>query len=280
MPVGFSAGPLVLEMGEGFMKTSSRFLLRQFALQTSVLITFAMVFAQPCLSAIWIAGSDLVANERPNGPQELVNPNPTVPEWSYGSRSGISGTAFSLLSGHINDDSGYAGLDGWFNPAQIEVNTGASPIITNFGFGPNAPLGPGEMYWHPSPSDDVVLRWTAPFTAIFTVNAYWGDLDPHGGNGASGDVVLNGLSIFHQVWANGGGATTPTLILPLVAGDKLDFVEDAVGGNHGFDATRFNATIEGTAVPEPSTFLVMAAVSMTLLLVQKCGQLYSTIRCK
>src|SRR5262245_6613774 len=43
----------------------------------------------------WVGGRDLAANERPNGPQELGNPNPMVPRLSYGHRPTISGTALT-----------------------------------------------------------------------------------------------------------------------------------------------------------------------------------------
>lgn len=202
-------------------------------------------------TVVWTAGADLAANETAGN---TGNPNALVPEWSYGSRATAASSALTLFSAadHVSTP-----FQGFSNVAFVGVNVSNSAVVvTNFGFGDNAPVAPLEMDVHPSANNDfAVVRWTAPSAGDYLVTAYWRDIDPHGGNGATGDVVLNGTLLSSFLWANGGNATLSTpLQLTLLAGDKLDFVTGAAG-DFSFDSTAFNAVI--VAVPEPSTVALL-----------------------
>lgn len=218
-------------------------------------------------SADWVAGRDLTLNERPNGPQELVNPNPTVPQWSYGWRTTVAGTALTLLlpPEHFNDGGSFPSYDGWVfgNGGVLSVNAGISPLTFNFGFGPLESLDPKELALHPRSDGALpVARWTAPYSATFTIDAYWDDLDAHGGGGGSGHIVVNGASIHDAFWGDGGGSVT-TKIQALNPGDTVDFLLGA-NGNNLFDTTAFDATIVAV-VPEPASIALLVAGAALLM---------------
>jgi hypothetical protein len=220
----------------------------------------AMLIAPRSTRADWVAGRDLANNERPNGPQELSNPNATVPEWSYGYRFTVGGTALTPFPNHFNDGGGYPFFDGWdtFGIPTAAVNAGPSSLTINNGPGPLVPLQPNEMLLHPSGALSVV-RWTAPANGVYILDAYWNDIDPYGGGGGDGHIVVNGTSIYDAFWPNGGGATAPTQSISLNLGDVVDF---ALGpnGDFFFDSTAFDATITGT--PEPSSFFGFLSVGL------------------
>ncbi len=92
-------------------------------------IVLALASGVSAQATIWDAGADLVANEAPNGPQELINPNPTVPEWSYGYRLTLESTALTLFTSgdHSGASDAFQGFN--FNTAIVAVNTIASPQL-------------------------------------------------------------------------------------------------------------------------------------------------------
>jgi hypothetical protein len=196
----------------------------------------------------------LAANEQPDGSQELINPNPTVPGWSYGYRSSATGAGLTLFSAaagnHSNDSFGYTSWDGWSRTSpdgpNVLVNASGSSI-SRF-IAPNflAPLDPLEINMHPGQDLSVsIIRWTSPASGSFQIDAHWRDLDTvtWGGSddGFAADIVVNGISVFHQNVNNGGSTlTNPTLSLNF--GDLVDFVT-AAQGYYGGDSTAFDVTI-------------------------------------
>jgi hypothetical protein len=199
---------------------------------------------------VWDAGEDLFANEKPDGAQQFMNPNFTVPEWSYGFRLTLESTGLTLFDGgetHV-DDVGAPGVDGFADGGAILVNTTNGPASVTLGPVPMAPLPSHDILAIPnSLGAFTILRWTAPETGTYIIDAFWQDIDLAGGNGASGHIVVNGVALFGQTFANGAGTSTQQTI-PLNAGDKVDFAT-GTNGNGAFDGTQFNATI----VPEPAT---------------------------
>jgi hypothetical protein len=217
---------------------------------------------------VWDAGADLRSNEIPDTPQELINPNFAVPQWSYGYRANVASTALTLFAGlsdHTNNYGNSSLVQGWTLGGGVPgmgVNISESPVIYNFGFGPLVPLNPGEISMHPQVGQHAVVRWTAPADGDYTINSHWEDQDPHGGSGAAGYVVINGVIVAGGPWANGvgNGFTDTDRTVPLVAGDVVDFVLDA-NGDFTFDTTKFNATV----TPEPSAgAMLLLAMAGTL----------------
>jgi hypothetical protein len=232
--------------------------------KTLFLIGAYLVASAISASADWVAGRDLTANELPNGNGvELIDPNPTVPEWSYGYRGSLTGTSLTLFtaSDHTNSDGGNTSVQG-FNAGgvtpTVSVNVGASDVVFNFGFGNLNPLHPEEMKIHPGPSASnsfSIVRWIAPASGTYLVSAYWTDLDPNGTqfggvNGATGAITINGSVIFDVDFANNSGTQTGTLTETFNAGDIVDFLTGSQG-DYRFDDTGFDATV--VAVPEPAT---------------------------
>jgi hypothetical protein len=240
---------------------------------TLLLCVAAFTFASPKSSfGDWVAGRDLKANELPDGNGvETINPNPTVPEWSYGYRGTLTGTSLTLFTAanHTNSDSNPSvqGFDAGGTPLTT-VNVGSTNVIFNFGFGNLNPLHPGEMKIHPGPTASTnqfsIVRWIAPASGSYLIDAYWTDLDPNGTqfsgvNGASGAITLNGSVLFNVSFGNNSGTST-TFTQTLNAGDIVDFLTGSQG-DYRFDDTAFNATI--TLVPEPTTtFSLLVGVGL------------------
>ena len=199
-------------------------------------------------SQLWVAGRDLGSNEKPDGnANETTNPNGTVPQWSYGSRSTIATSALDLFSSgsghHFDGGVSDAMMEGWKSvDTAVLSNTSNSAYVSNYGFGSNLAINPGELLISPSASGTLpVVRWTAPSTGRYDVLAFWQDLDAHGGNGLSANVVVNGTELFVENMDDGGGCST-VKSLTLTAGDQVDFLM-GTRGNFSFDTTKFNVVI-------------------------------------
>lgn len=212
----------------------------------------ALIKRVPNASAVWAAGRDLTANEKPDGgAQETMNPNPTVPAWSYGYRNTVvsSGLTIFPTSAHLNSLNGGGpddGMEGWGSAAAgVVTNTGTTPLSYNYGFGPNLPFYPNEMLISPGGSGGPypVVRWTAPAAGTYDIFAFWQDDDFHGGNGFSAHLVVNGGQVYGQDNDNAHGCST-VQTLTLAAGDEVDFTMGTRGA-YEFDTTKFNATIIG-----------------------------------
>jgi hypothetical protein len=233
------------------------------AVALGCLIAFFSAIPTGLCFADWVAGRDLKANEVPDGSQELLDPNPTVSEWSYGWRYEAAGTAMTLYptNQHTNDN-GNPNMQGWTrwpspDGGDIAVNVGTSDVVLNWGSGPLDPVAPGEMRLNPAADNSFpVVRWTAPANGDYQVSAYWREIDPYGGDGAEGDVTVNGAVVFQQLWNNHGSAAMPPQTLTLLAGDTVDFLLGP-RGDYGADSTAFDATI--TPVPEPASFTLLVA---------------------
>ena len=205
--------------------------------------------------ALWAAGRDLAANEKPDRPSETNAVNETVPQWSYGYRTTAAGTNLTLFPAdkHVNS-TGLNGVEG-FGDSEINIlaNTRSDSVTANFGFGPLKPLLPGQIFTHPHTSKFTVARWTAPANGRYNIVARWLDLDNHGGNGFSAHVVIKGVMVFNQEIANDGGIDVPLQNVDLNAGEFVDFVVGS-RGDFTFDSTGFNAAISiapavGLSVP-------------------------------
>lgn len=227
-------------------------------MKTPLLFTIPLLLSALAGDAsAWDAGPDFIAAEFPNNPAEVANPNWAVPQWSYGHRGIVATLALNLFDANNGDHTNNLNspdVQGWTLagglPA-VGVNGGGSPVVFNNGAGPLVPLNPGEMVMHPGTGDDVVVRWTAPAAATYTISSSWEDIDPYGGNGAASYLVINGAIVAGSAWANGLGFTDSNRVIALNAGDIVDFVLDP-NGDISYDSTKFSASI----VPEPSAVLL------------------------
>ncbi len=196
----------------------------------------------------WVAGRDLKANEKPDDARGAMNPNPTVPEWSYGTRTDVASTSLDLFpAGDHTDASGVEALEGWrrSDDAIVAVNVDtARTSISGV-----QPYHPGEIQFHPPQAGYSVVRWTAPAPGSYFVRAFWQDADWNAGDGASAHIVVNGSSIFDASFANRDGAHHAAVV-SLEAGATVDFLLGTNSTNLA-DSARFDAMI--TPVAEGAT---------------------------
>ncbi len=216
----------------------------------------------PPIPANWDAGRDFANNENNNTANRADNPNGLVPQWSYGYRGAIADGALTLFppDSHIDDFGQVPSEHGFVAAgAGVSVNATAAPIFLSGGRGP---IPPGNMAVDAfMPAFVSVVRWTAPAAGTFTYTAFWQDIDPNGGNGAGGYVVVNGQQVFGRTWDNGSdnGANTSAAVA-LQAGDSIDFVLDDKGDG-GYDETLFNATIVPGGTPPPDGAITVPGTS-------------------
>lgn len=204
---------------------------------------------QDGLEDLFWAGHDLALNEKPDGnPTETSNPNSAVPSWSYGQRTNLISSGLNLYpaASHRNTFTGTAtddAIEGYVDASGVGANTGTTPIAYNYGFGPNLPFNASEMLLYPAGSGGPypVVRWTAPAAGRYEAIAYWQDSDPHGGNGISAHILVNGAQVYAQDMDDGAGCSIAQS-LELKAGDVVDFTI-GTRGDFSFDVTKFNAVI-------------------------------------
>jgi hypothetical protein len=247
--------------------------------------------ASPALSQAidFDAGRDLLASEKPDDATDTQNPNPVVPQWSYGYRATAGGTGLTLFTAadHIVNGTveGFAdAAGGCCGPLpSVGVNTGPAAAF------PAGTIATGEMLLHPDGNaagnfaDEAksVVRFTASTAGQYAVTALFEDTDdccgvgtPNGANNSPGvdvHVVVNGTSIFDDAISREAGANDPANLptftsfsapsVTLAAGDVVDFVVGTNGQLFG-DATRFNATLD--LIPEPSGLALLALGGMGL----------------
>ena len=218
----------------------------------------------------WNAGRDLALNEKPDGgAQESANPNATVPQWSYGYRTGITNTDLTLFTAaeHVNATSGNAvGAEGFSGGPQnsngiLEYAAVVFPVSNTGGVYGN--LAAEEIFSaidNHSPDGNNVIRWTCPADGAYSYRVSWRDLDGGGGDGAAGYLVVNGAQKFKGTWPNGSGqgaSTTGTLALK--AGDVFDVLLNANSADSSYDSTGTRIVIvPGSVVPAQSLSLPLA----------------------
>lgn len=213
----------------------------------------------------WDAGRDFANNENNNTANRADNPNGLVPQWSYGYRGAIADANLTLFAAtdHVDNFGNRPAEHGFVsNGAGVSANTGTDPVVFSYCCGDLAPVFPRDMALDANnPAYVSVVRWTAPAAGAYTYQAAWDDLDPNGGNGAGGSVVINGQKVFSQSWNNGlGNGASTTGAVALQAGDTIDFVLDD-SGDGNFDTTRFNATIVPGGTPPPDGSITVAGTS-------------------
>lgn len=188
--------------------------------------------------------------------------NPQMSPWSYGYSVGSPTGAFIPFPSFTTSFAGFAGLSGWY--LLDPPNGYLLPFVTKNTTG-------GTLYWNlPQPntmlnmhpmitaqgSEYSIVRFTAPASSLYHVDAFVQGLDP-GGTSTDVHVYLLNDSRFGSL-VNGygdGSRVSYSGNLFMAAGDTLAF---AVGPQaYGFycDSTGFDATIT-PVVPEPASLVL------------------------
>jgi len=146
------------------------------------------------------------------------------------------------------------GMSGWYTPPDGFVGRNLGNTTTWDGY--SEFTAPGFSKIHPNPNQIVVVSWLAPSSGSVQVQFRFTDGNSGGGDGiawyvdkgdASGNLASGAIN-------NGGG--TSLRVLPSVhvnAGDRLNFIVDPKGGDHGWDATHVSAKISYNAPPAGPT---------------------------
>ena len=153
--------------------------------------------------------------------------------------------SYELLPESVANIQGIAGFNGWQLQGglpQVAKNTTGATVhdpYTMF-----VPAGQSQL--HPNPNQIVVVSWLVPSNGTVRVDFRFTDLNAGDGDGvlwyvdkgdASGNLASGNLA--------NGGDSGPQVIsrLQVAAGDRIHFIVDPKGGNHGWDSTRLMARI-------------------------------------
>jgi hypothetical protein len=197
-----------------------------------------VVLARPSAAQSYNAAGDFSIGSNPNR------------AWSYG-------WSTNLASGFIPDtisSNNYIGssLIGWLGNQHagdgvptVLKNPTASPITLV-----STTFQPGQLALDPGFSgQDALIRWTAPSSGTFSINATFSGLSALGDT-ADVHILHNGVSFFDAAVVGSPSPATYSGLQSITAGDTITF---AVGfgsnGNYNEDITGLSASI----VPEPAT---------------------------
>ncbi len=170
--------------------------------------------------------------------------------WRYG-YSADRGTAFTLFDTHAPDA---AGLDVWKKAgtqATVSHNgTGVGKLVGGTVYTPA-----GGINLMPGAADEwAVVRWTAPATGSYAVNAHFVPRAlPNAGGGAAEVALLHGAAVVFDRWVQFPiGLTTATVTATLVlnAGETLDLTVGNASDGNNLDVIGLDATIDRVA-PDP-----------------------------
>ena len=221
--------------------------------KSALISTFAtllslVVLARPTAAQSYNAAGDFSTASNPNG------------AWSYGSSTGLA-SAF-IPSSIPTNGYGAPGVNGWLGTATGSGNpyvlhNGTAHNVTNA----NSVYQPGQLVQQPGQQGQYsIVRWTAPFSAIFSINATFAGLSSLG-DSADVHILLDGTPIFNSTVFGSPSPTSFSASRSIIAGDRIDF---AVGFGNG-DPNEDNTSLSATIVPEPGT-LGLVGMSLGFLL--------------
>jgi hypothetical protein len=232
--------------GRSVMTASRKYTL----VSTFATLLSLVVLARPSAAQSYNAAGDFSISSNPNG------------AWSYGWSTSL-GSAFIPSTIATNAYMGFT-LEGWLGNSDSSLtpyvlHNATTTIVNN---NPTTPYQPGQLAEHPGAQGQYeVVRWTAPFSGTFSINATFSGLSTIGST-TDVHIFLDGVSIFNSAVNGYPAPTSYSGIQSIVAGDRIDF---AVGigsdGSPDNDTTGLSATI----VPEPGTLCLVAMGLASLL---------------
>ena len=176
------------------------------------------------------------------------NPNG---DWSYGSRSAPTGTAFSIFTANALASGVTGTMRYWRDPSvqYLGVYKNMGTVLFNGGEGTLVPAG--ETMLHPSNGIAAVARYQVPNTGQYRIVSATTRAGGHAGL-ARFSIVINGAVIY------GENATQiyiyqalHTESVNLTTGDLLDFVVDRGDANLASDSTGIRVGVYRETLIEP-----------------------------
>jgi MYXO-CTERM domain-containing protein len=241
-----------------------------------VLTAFRMAIAAAVLvglsasarAQLYDAAADMKADEINNDGAEN-NPNG---QWSYGT-SDTQGGAVTLFPFSEHTDAWgpdpQDALEGYdVGPpnlvAAVTVNVSNAPASPCCGVDP-VPVD--SMWVHPGADgarEYAIVQWTAPGDGTIDIDADWVTLDT---GDVQFDIFHNATFLFSSAYPGGARGTSIShdqLGLSVADGDTIRF-SVGNGGAFGSESLAFDATIDFTPVPEPSSIALAALGGLGLI---------------
>ncbi len=176
--------------------------------------------------------------------------NNPIGSWSYGYTLDRGG-AFTLFDTHAPDA---AGLDVW-KKAGTQATVSHNGTATGKLAGGTVYTPAGGLNLFPGASDEwAVVRWTAPATGSYAVNAHFVPRAlANAGGGAAEVALLHGSAVVFDRWVQfplGLATATVTATLAMNAGETLDLTVGNASDGNNLDVIGLDATIDRVA-PDP-----------------------------
>lgn len=210
-----------------------------------------LALTSPAFATVWNLADDYSLSANPSG------------RWSYGT-SLVPGQDFTLFSKVFPQEREASGgvCAGWagdiyngYEHMPITQKCFGDPkrYAVHIGYPSEGPRPAvkqrnGGVFVHPADGDSgyVVVRWTAPKNAVYTIWASFYSADVYTGATASVQVLLNGSPLSEGTVSGFSGNksyTTPDSGLRLSSGDVIDIVVGNGGNGYGGDSTGVDAVI-------------------------------------
>lgn len=223
------------------MKKQSQFRRPAFGFFAAALLCLTVHSAMA--ATIWDANADFSLASNPNG------------AWSYQWLTGLASGQYGNMTNSTTTYGGNAGLLAWSSTGGLPaVVKNTSPTNTYYGW------APGVLGMHPdNGGNHAVVTWTAPSAGDYSFSSSF-TLVGTGGDGVIASVTKNAftgadgqgqqfLAAVGNSWSWNNASMT------LNAGETISWAINPNVGN-GADSTVLTAVV--TAVPEPSTFALVA----------------------
>ena len=210
----------------------------------------------------WTAAGDFSAVSNPNG------------AWSYG-WSASRGSGFNLDTVATT----VSGIDVWnYSSTQVEPDVFHNGTSDTIAPGGTNPIPPGGLAFHPGPSgQNAVVRWTAPSTGSYVIEATFTGRDSARGTTTDVAVLSNGAELWSgEVTGYLATQSYPASRLNLNAGDTVDFtVGFGIDLNYSYDSTGLSADISQIDTTPPVVSITTPADGATYILNQSVMAAYA-----